>query len=82
LKVVLLPQAEEDLDAVYEPLLSKVLDRLEILREFPELGARMPGPFAGYRSTVVELFRIVYRLEPKNVILIVYIRDCRRRPPQ
>jgi len=78
-KVVLLPQAQEDLDAIAEPLFSRVIHRLEVLKEYPELGAVMGGPFSGYRSAVVDLFRVVYRLLPKDVIEVAYVRDCRRR---
>lgn len=80
MKIFLLPQAQEDLAAVSEPLHSKIVGRLRALRDFPELGAPMAGPFVGYRSTVVELFRIVYRILPRERIEIAYIRDCRRRP--
>ncbi len=80
MKLILLPQAQEDLDGVSEPLLGRVIRRIETLRRYPELGAPMAGPFAGYRSTVVELFRIVYRLLPNETIEIAYVRDCRRRP--
>ena len=80
MKVVLLPQAQEDLDAVFEPLLSEIVRRLQGLKEFPELGAHMGGPFAGYRSTVVGAFRIVYHALPRGVIEVAYIRDCRRKP--
>lgn len=81
MKVVLLPQAQEDLDAVFEPLLGRVLHRIQILQDFPEMGPPMAGPFRGYCSTVVELFRIVYRVLPNQVIEVAYVRDCRRRPP-
>ncbi|MBI5242694.1 MAG: type II toxin-antitoxin system RelE/ParE family toxin [Elusimicrobia bacterium] len=79
MKVVLLPQAQEDLDSVFEPLLSRIVRRLEILREFPDLGAPMAGPFSGHRSTVVGMFRIVYRLLPPDMIEVAYIRNCRRQ---
>lgn len=81
MRVVLLAQAREDLDGILDPLLSRVLHRLEVLKEFPEMGAPLAGPFAGYRSTVVDLFRIVYRLLPHGVIEVAYVRDCRGRPP-
>ncbi|OIO06921.1 MAG: hypothetical protein AUJ52_11330 [Elusimicrobia bacterium CG1_02_63_36] len=80
MKIRLLPQAQEDLDAIDDPLLGRVLHRIEILREFPELGAPMQGPFVGWRSTVVELFRVLYRIEPNGTLLVAYVRDCRRRP--
>ncbi len=80
MKVVLLGQAREALDEIYEPVLARVVRRLRMLERFPELGAPMLGPFAGYRSTVVDMFRIVYRLRPRKLIEVAYIRDCRRAP--
>lgn len=80
MKILLLPQAQEGLDAIAEPMLSRVIHRIEVLKEYPELGVPMAGPFSGYRSTVVELFRIVYRLKTKDLIEVAYLRDCCRRP--
>lgn len=80
MKVVLRPQAQADLDEIYEPVLSRVLDRIELLERFPELGAPMLGRFTGYRSTVVAMFRIVYRLRPRKIIEVAYVRNCRRAP--
>ncbi|MBI3553421.1 MAG: type II toxin-antitoxin system RelE/ParE family toxin [Elusimicrobia bacterium] len=82
MRVVLLAQAQEDLDEISEPLFSEVVKRLETLKDFPELGAPMAGPFAGWRSTVAGLFRVVYRLTPRGVIEVAYVRDCRRSPLQ
>ncbi|MBI5630264.1 MAG: type II toxin-antitoxin system RelE/ParE family toxin [Elusimicrobia bacterium] len=50
------------------------------LAEFPELGAPMAGPFAGYRAFVVDNYRVIYHLHPGPAIEIAYIRDCRRKP--
>lgn len=80
MKVVLLPQAQEDLDRISEPLFNQVLRRIEVLKKYPELGSDMAGPFLGYRSTVVELFRVVYRVLPQGIIEVAFVRDCRRRP--
>ncbi|MBI5594686.1 MAG: type II toxin-antitoxin system RelE/ParE family toxin [Elusimicrobia bacterium] len=80
MRVVLTPQALQDLDAIREPLYSRVVSRLAALGDFPEIGAAIPGPFAGLRSTVVDFFRIVYRITDVRVE-VAYIRDCRRRPP-
>jgi plasmid stabilization system protein ParE len=81
LKIVLLPQAEKDLDQIVEPLLGRVIRHLRLLERFPELGPPMVGPFAGYRSAIVAMFRIVYRVQPRGVIEIAYVRHCRRAPP-
>lgn len=81
MKVVLLPQAQADLDLILDPLYARVVRRLRLLEKFPEMGPAMTGPFAGYRSTVVGLFRIVYRVASPKVVEIAYIRHCRRPPP-
>jgi plasmid stabilization system protein ParE len=63
-----------------DPLLTRVVRRLRLLERFPEIGAPMIGPFDGYRSTVVGLFRIVYRVRSAHMIEVAYIRNCRRAP--
>jgi plasmid stabilization system protein ParE len=80
LKLVLLPRAKRDLDAIFDPALSRVVKRLRLLEQFPELGPRMIGRFRGYRSTTIGLFRIVYCVFPSGTIEIAYIRNCRRAP--
>jgi plasmid stabilization system protein ParE len=81
LKVTLLPQAQQDLDAIHDPVLGRIIRTLRLLERFPEMGAPMVGPFTGYRSTIVAMFRIVYRVLPRGVVEIAYIRHCRRAPP-
>jgi len=80
-KLRFLPQAREDLAAISDPLFSRVLRRLELLKRFPEFGALLPEPLSDTRSTVVDNFRIVYRLLPDGVIEVAYVRDCRRLSP-
>lgn len=53
MKVTLLPQAQQDLDAIYDPVLGRIIRALRLLEKFPEMGAPMVGPFTGYRSTIV-----------------------------
>lgn len=77
-KIVLLPQAREDLDRIHDPLFSKVIEKIEILRDYPHWGASMEGPFIGYRSFIVGIFRVVYRVISDDLIEIAYIRHCRR----
>jgi plasmid stabilization system protein ParE len=81
LKVVLLPQAQRDLDEIYEPILGRIFRRLRLLERTPEMGPAMVGPFAGYRSTIVGMFRIVYRVMPRGIVEVAYVRHCRRAPP-
>jgi plasmid stabilization system protein ParE len=80
LKIVLLPQAQKDLDAIFDPLLSRIVRRLRLLERFPESGAVMIGPLDGYRSTVVGIFRIVYRIVSAETLEVAYLRNCRRAP--
>ena len=78
--VVLLLQAARDLDEIYDPVLGRILRRLKLLERLPEMGPPMMGAFAGYRSTVVAMFRIVYRVLPRGIVEVAYIRHCRRAP--
>ena len=80
MKVVVLPQAQHDLDAIFDPLLSRIVKRIRMLERFPALGAPMIGRFHGWRSTVVGVFRIVYRILPSGTTEIAYVRNCRRAP--
>ena len=75
MKVVLLPQAQKDLDAIFDPLLSRLIRRLQVLEQFPQMGASLMGPFIAYRSMIVGTFRVVYRVLPAGVIEIAYIRS-------
>ncbi len=81
MKVVLLPQAQKDLDQLYEPVLGRIMKRLRYLEKVPYLGVAMAGPFVGYRSTIVDMFRIVYRIVGTKTVEIAYVRHCRRAPP-
>jgi len=82
LKLIILPQAQADLDAITEPLLSRIARRIEALTQFPELGSQMSKLFTSYRSTVVDFFRIVYRVRDSETLEVGFIRDCRRRLPK
>jgi len=80
-KIVLLPQAKEDLDAIHDPILSGIIQRLEALKLYPKMGVSMTGPFMGYRTVVVDFFRIIYRIRKTDTIEVAYVRDCRRLLP-
>lgn len=81
MKVFLLPQAQRNLDEIFDPVLGRIVRHLRLLERFPEMGAPMVGPFTGYRSTIVAMFRIVYRILPRGVVEVAYVRHCRRAPP-
>ena len=77
-KIFLLPQAQEDLDAIRNPLFTEIIKRLEILREYSYWGSAMDGPFLGYRSFVIGLFRVIYKIVSDELIEIASIRHCSR----
>ena len=77
--VHLLPQAVDDLEEFYEPLRSEILDRLEILSEFPNAGVAMTQEFTGYRCLVISrLVRVVYTVRNEKV-WVAYIRHSARQ---
>ncbi len=80
-QIDLLPQAISDLEAIKEPLFSKVVVKIRLLKEFPSLGPALYGPLTGYRALTVDLFRIVYRAVSDDLLEIAYIRHCKRRMP-
>ena len=80
-EVYLLPQAQEDLDIIRDPLWTEIIEKISLLKEYPLWGAPMDGPFMGYRSFVVDIFRIIYRIPSDKRIEIAYIRHCKRKLP-
>ena len=77
-EVYFLAQAQEDLDPVKDPLWTEIIEKIELLKEYPLWGAPMDGPFTGYRSFVVGIFRVVYKVISDRRIEIAYIRHCKR----
>ncbi len=80
MKIVFLLQAEEELLSLHDPLFSKIIRRIELLKTYPQLGPLMTGPFESYRSLVVDFYRIYYRLLSDGEIVVTHLRDCRRKP--
>jgi plasmid stabilization system protein ParE len=81
LRILVLPQAAEDLRAIYEPLYSEILHRIRLLSEFPQMGKALPAATPGWRATVVGIFRIIYRIKPRG-LEIAFVRHCRREDPE
>jgi plasmid stabilization system protein ParE len=77
-KIYLLPQAEENLNAITEPLYSDLLHKIRLLHEFPELGPALEGAFTGYRSLNASPFRVLYRIVSPERIEIAYIFHGKR----
>jgi len=81
LQIVLLPQVIEDLDEIEDPMFSRLLKKIQLLAEFPQLGSAMVGSYIGYRCLVVDFFRIVYRVIGNKAIEVAYVRHGRRAKP-
>ena len=73
-------QACNDLDSITEPLRTEVIERLLMLKRFPNMGALVAIESRGVRATTVDPFRIFYRVTTRGVE-VIYIRHCKRRFP-
>lgn len=76
--VYLLSQAQEDMESIYDPLWTEIHEKIALLKEYPLWGAQMDGPFRGYRSFVVGLYRVIYKVVSEKRIEIAYVRHCKR----
>lgn len=85
-------RADADLDETYSylhkespaaaaDLAAALLDSLENLEEFPEMGERVPERIAGrdYRSLRCRHYRIYYRVEEERLV-VIRLWDTRRNP--
>jgi len=80
-RIELLPRAIRDLEAIPPVQQERVLSKVEMLREFPEMGPPMFDAFDGYRSLLAaKHYRVVYRIRSNGTVEIAWIRDTRRRP--
>jgi plasmid stabilization system protein ParE len=78
MQIFLLPQAQEDLGFIEDPLLQAIIEKIGLLKEYPYWGAQMEGPFLGYRSFVVGIFRVIYKIVANTRIEVTSIRHCKR----
>ena len=81
LQIILLPQALEDLEEVMDPLWTKLMDKIQLLKEFPSLGPPLDGLYLGYRALTVGIFRVMYRIVSDQAIEVAYVRHCKRDLP-
>ena len=77
-KVKLLPRAEKDLDVVPTAIQDQIVSKVELLRDFPEMGPAMLEAFQGYRAllAVKNTYRVIYRVVSDDLIEVAYIRHC------
>ena len=80
-KVKLLPRAQKDLEALPLGIQDQIVAKLELLRDFPELGPAMFDAFHGYRALLAarNSYRIIYRIASGELIEVAYIRHCARQ---
>ena len=80
-KVKLLPRAVQELEALPVALQEQIISKLELLRDFLEMGPAMFDAFAGYRALLAakNTYRIIYRIVSEDEIEIAYIRHCARQ---
>jgi mRNA-degrading endonuclease RelE of RelBE toxin-antitoxin system len=75
-KVKFLPRAEKELQALPSATQDQIINKLELLRDFPELGPAMFDAFQGYRALLAarNTYRVIYRIVSDNLIEVVYTR--------
>jgi len=80
-RVELLPRAQRELDSLPAVTRDQILVKLEMLREFPEMGAPMVDAFRGYRALLAGRgsYRVVYRVLSDQLVEVAYIRHCARQ---
>ena len=80
-RVKLLPRAEKELAALSSGLQDQIINKLELLREFPEVGPALFDAFQGYRSLLAakNTYRIIYRIVREDLIEVAYIRHRARQ---
>jgi plasmid stabilization system protein ParE len=80
-RIELLPRAEKELGALPVAVQDQIIAKLEMLREFPELGSAMFDAFDGHRAllAVRRSYRIIYRIVSADRIEVAYVRHSRRQ---
>ena len=80
-KVKLLPRAQKDLEALPLSIQDQIVAKLELLRDFPEMGPAMFDAFHGYRAllAVKNTYRVIYRVISDDLVEVAYIRHCSRQ---
>lgn len=80
-KVKLLPRSQKELEAFPPAIQDQIVAKLELLRDFPEMGAAMFDAFQGYRAILAAKnnYRIVYRVISNDLVEVAYIRHCARQ---
>lgn len=80
-KVKLLPRAVKDLLELPKDTQEEILNKMELLESFPEMGSKMEKAFENYRCllAVKNRYRIIYKVKSAHLVEVAYIRHCRRQ---
>jgi len=80
-RVKLLPRAQAELETLPPALQDQIIAKLDLLRDFPEIGPAMFDAFRGYRALLAarNTYRIVYKIVSDDLIEVAYIRHCARQ---
>ena len=79
LELMFRPQAQRDLDEVKKRLprtWEEILKKIELIKEFPEMGPKMDQVFYGFRQILCGNYRIIYEIISDTQIEIAYVRHC------
>ncbi len=78
--VKFLPRAVKDFLALSFETQSEILNKAELLQNFPLIGRAMERAYSGYRCLLAgkNRYRIIYKTKNQDVE-IAYIRHCRRQ---
>jgi plasmid stabilization system protein ParE len=74
-----MPGAAKVFEQIPIELAEKILKKIELLFDFPGIGAPMFDDWEGYRQLVSEPYRIIYRIITEEYIEICYIRYTKQR---
>lgn len=80
-KVKLLPRAQKELEALPLSIQDQIIAKLDLIRDFPEIGPAMFDAFQGYRALLAakNSYRIVYKVVSDDLVEVAYIRHCARQ---
>ena len=80
-KVRLLPRAQKEIESLAPAIQDQIIAKLDLLREYPEIGPAMFDAFQGCRALLAARnnYRIVYLIVSDSLIEVAYIRHCARQ---
>lgn len=66
--------ALEHLEDIPSKYISKILDTIELLESFPELGFEVQSlNWSGYRQLIIEWYRVVYKVESEKKLIVIHL---------